>query len=318
MTIKAQLINLANLARVRQYYKNGLIFFALFFSKKLLYTDYYFSFIVGFIVLCCTSSINYIINDLKDIKDDKKHSEKIKKKPLASGEISKFTAYLLIIILSGIVIVFIIFLIPGPNWMFILMVIMLVITGQLYNHILKNHAFIDVITLSMGYLWRALAGSFLIQTQLSPWLFLAIFEIAMFLSIAKRKGDLMILGEKDTAIAHKKVYNVYTQQILDQLYIMIGASLFITYAIYLIFHFNLDDVSVTYEFYEYVAIISIPVFLYIIMKYMYLTTTKPEIARNPERAIFDKGIIIAGLILFAILAFSYYFDIIYELFSRLF
>ena len=271
--------NLLSLLRIRQYYKNGLIFFALFFSENLLNTSYYFSFIVGFIVLCCASSINYIINDLKDIEDDKKHSEKLMKKPLASGEISKSFAYLLIILLLGITIVSLIFLIP--NLMLTIMVILLVITGQLYNYILKYHAFIDLITLSMGYIWRALAGSFLIQIQLSPWLFIAIFEIAMFLSIAKRKGDLMILGEKKEAIAHKKVYNIYTQQLLDQMYIMIGTSLFITYAIYLIFHFNLDDVSQEYNVHEYVAILSIPVFLYMILRYMYLTTTKPEIARNP-------------------------------------
>lgn len=298
--------SLLSLLRVRQYYKNGLIFFGLFFSENFLNFSYYLSFIIGFIVLCCASSINYIINDIKDINDDKNHPEKIKKKPLASGDLSITFAILILICLS-IIIIFSWFLIP--NMLFFLMVALLIITGQLYNHVLKNYAFVDIIILSLGYIWRALAGSYLIQLQLSPWLFIAIFEIAMFLSIAKRKGDLMILGEKENAIEHKKVYDIYTPKLLDQFYIMIGASLFITYALYLIAHFNLtsEDPS-QFIFHEYVSIFSIPVFLYIIMRYIYLTTTKPKIARNPEKVIFDKGIIIAGLILIAILSFSYYYD----------
>ena len=307
--------SLLSLLRVRQYYKNGLIFFGLFFSENLFSFSYYFSFIVGFIVLCCASSINYIINDIKDISDDKKHSEKVKKKPLASGDLSISIAILLIVCLS-IIIILSWFLIS--NILFFVMVAFLIITGQLYNHLLKNHAFVDVITLSLGYIWRAMAGSYLIQIQLSPWLFIAIFQIAMFLSIAKRKGDLMILGDKENAIEHKKVYDVYTPKLLDQLYIMIGASLFITYALYLINHFNLtsEDFS-QFVFYEFISIFSIPVFLYIIMRYMYLTTSKPKIARNPERVIFDKGIIIAGMILVVILLFSYYYDNFIELVFQL-
>ncbi len=298
--------SLLSLLRVRQYYKNGLIFFGLFFSENLLNFSYYFSFIIGFIVLCCASSINYIINDIKDISDDKNHPEKVKKKPLASEELSIFFAILMIICLSIIIILSWILI---PNIPFFVMVVFLIITGQVYNHLLKNYAFVDVITLSLGYIWRALAGGYLIQIQLSPWLFIAIFQIAMFLSIAKRKGDLMILGDKEKAIEHKKVYDVYTPKLLDQLYIMIGASLFITYALYLISHFNLtsEDPS-QFVFYEFISIFSIPVFLYIIMRYMYLTTSKPKIARNPELAIFDKGIIIAGIILVSILLFSYYYD----------
>ncbi|MFX1276724.1 MAG: UbiA prenyltransferase family protein [Promethearchaeota archaeon] len=305
--------SLLTLLRVRQYYKNGLIFFGLFFSEKLFTIGNYLPFIIGFIVLCCASSVNYIINDIKDIADDKKHPEKLKKKPLASGEVSITFALIIVIVLSIVIIVSWFFI---QNLLFFVMVLMLLITGQLYNHLLKKYAFVDVIILSLGYLWRALAGSYLIQIQLSPWLFIAIFEIAMFLSIAKRKGDLMILGEKENAIEHKKVYNVYTQRLLDQFYIMIGASLFITYAIYLIFHFNLNpEAGTPFIFYEYLSMLSIPVFLYIIMRYIYLTTTKPEIARNPERAIFDKGMILAGLILVAILSYSYYFgEIIASLF----
>ncbi|MFX1237666.1 MAG: UbiA family prenyltransferase [Promethearchaeota archaeon] len=305
--IKKKLKNFAGLIRVRQYYKNLLIFVGAFFSENMLNFSIptYISLLAGFIVLCCISSINYVINDLIDIEDDKKHPEKIKKKPLASGEISKLIAILVIITL--IIIALLLVLCFTLNLGFIITLILLLLTGQLYNHVLKNYAFIDVLTLSMGFLWRALAGTLLIDVFISPWLFLAIFEIAMFLSLAKRKGDLMILGEKDNAVSHKKVYEIYTLEILDQFYLMVASSLFITYALYLIIHFNLDDYQ-SYNTNEYLVIFSIPVFLFIIMKYIYLTSTKPEIARNPERAFFNKGMFIAILILGCIIGYAYYID----------
>ncbi|MBN1802907.1 MAG: UbiA family prenyltransferase [Candidatus Lokiarchaeota archaeon] len=298
--------NIFTLLRVRQYYKNLLVFVGAFFSVNMLDFSIYPSLLAGLVVLCCVSSINYIINDLKDIEDDKKHPEKVKKKPLASGEISKFLAILILCLLVLIALFLIIFF--TLNIGYIITVVLLLLTGQLYNHLLKNYAFVDVLTLSTGYLWRALAGTFLIEVIISPWLFLAIFEIAMFLSLAKRKGDLMILGDKENAIGHKKVYEIYSQKILDQSYIMMASSLFLTYALYLIFHFNLNEMSELYNINEYLVIISIPVFLYIIMKYMYLTSSKPEIARNPEKAFFNKGMLIAMIILGGILTYAYYFD----------
>jgi len=299
--------NLAHLLRVRQYYKNVLIFIAIFFSERLFDFSLYIPLLLGFVILCCASSINYIINDIIDIKNDRNHPEKLKKKPLASGELSLIFAIVLLIFLAGFIIISLVFLIP--NFGFTLMIIFIIITGQLYNLVFKRYAFIDVIVLSLGYLWRALAGCFIIEEYISAWLFLAIFEIAMFLSIAKRKGDLILLGENN-AKEHKNVYDKYNLKLIDQFYVITAASLFITYSLYLILKFNLFDPS-SVSWWEYAAIFTIPIALYIIMRYMYLTSNKPDIARSTERAFLDKGIIIAGLILFSILLFSFYFGNIF-------
>ncbi|MFW9880206.1 MAG: UbiA family prenyltransferase, partial [Candidatus Thorarchaeota archaeon] len=189
--------NILHLLRVRQYYKNLMIFVGIFFSRMMFEPSLYLDLIIGFILLCCASSFNYIINDLKDIEYDKSHPEKIRKKPLASGELSVYFAILLLVILTAISIFFLVFIIP--NFGLIVMILLIIITGQLYNHIFKNYAFVDILVLSTGYLWRALAGCVIIEQYVSAWLFLAIFEIALFLSIAKRKGDLLLLG-KDKAI----------------------------------------------------------------------------------------------------------------------
>ncbi|NVM34705.1 MAG: UbiA prenyltransferase family protein [Candidatus Lokiarchaeota archaeon] len=298
-----------HLLRVRQYYKNVMIFVGIFFSQRLFELSLYFTMIIGFILLCCASSFNYIINDLRDIEEDKTHPEKLRKKPLASGELSLPFAIILLMILALVIISCLIFIIP--NIMFIFMLIMIIITGQFYNYLLKNYAFIDILILSTGYLWRALAGCAIIIEYVSAWLFLAIFEIALFLSIAKRKGDLMLLG-KDKAIKHKKVYDQYSSKLLDQFQVMTASSLFITYSLYLIFKFELY-IPGSASLIEYMVIFTIPISLYIIMRFMYLTSAKPEIARSTEKVFFDKGFIIAALLLSIFLFLSFYFNEIVEI-----
>jgi len=295
--------SIVNLLRVRQYYKNVLIFVGVFFSKRLFEVTLYFPLILGFILLCCASSFNYIINDIRDVERDKKHPEKLKKKPLASGDLPVYFAVLLLLIISAFMIFSLVFLIP--NISFIFMIILIILTGQLYNHFFKNYAFIDISVLSTGYLWRALSGVVIINEYISAWLFLAIFEIAMFLSIAKRRGDLMLLG-KDKAVEHKKVYDQYSLKLLDQFHIMIASSLFMTYSLYLILKFNLFEPTINLQ--EYIVIFTIPISLYLIMRYMYLTSSKPEIARKTVKAFLDKGIIIAGFFLFVLLFYSFYYD----------
>jgi len=289
-----------------------MIFVGIFFSERLFETNLYFNLIIGFLLLCFTSSFNYIINDIKDIESDKNHPEKIKKKPLASGDISISFAILILVILGGTTLLFLIFLIP--NLGFTLMIILIILTGQLYSLLFKNYAFIDILILSTGYLWRTLAGCTIIEEYVSAWLFLAIFEVAMFLSIAKRKGDLRFLG-KNKALEHKKVYDQYSLKLLDQFHVLIAGSLFMTYSLYLLINFNLINFNLTEtrnpNFHEYLAIFTIPLSLYIIMRFMYLTSAKPEIARSTEKAFLDKGIIITGIILITILFFSFYFDTLF-------
>jgi 4-hydroxybenzoate polyprenyltransferase len=284
-----------------------MIFVGFFFSKRLFELDLYFHLIIGFILLCCASSFNYIINDLRDIEKDKLHAEKLKKKPLASGAIKKPLVILLLIILVSVIIISIVLF--KLNIGFTFMIILIIITGQLYNHFLKNYAFIDILILSTGYLWRALAGCMLIEEFVSAWLFIAIFEIAVFLTIAKRKGDLIYLG-KEKAVEHKKIYDQYSLKLLDQFHVMVAGALFVTYSLYLIDKF---DLLLNPTIYGYIAILTIPISLYLLLRYMYLTSSKPEIARSTERAFFDKGMLIAGVLLMGILFYAFYFEIIVDL-----
>ena len=300
----SKIISILRLLRVKQYYKNLLIFVGAFFGQMILDFSLWFVLALGFVLGCCTSSINYIVNDIVDIKKDQSHPEKSKKRPLATGDISKGFAFLLLLTLICIVIFSLIFVIP--NLYFSLMLLLIIILGQLYNFILKNQAFIDIISLAIGYIIRAVAGCFLIEVFVSPWLFLAIFLVALFLVICKRNADLVLIGEEN-ASKHKKIYDKYSIKLLEELHVLIASSLFITYSLYIIIGpFNLLGENV--ELYQYSSVLTIPLVLYLLMRYMYLLRANPQIARSPERAFLDKGIIISGVIIVIILFIAFYFD----------
>ncbi len=300
----SKIISILRLLRVKQYYKNLLIFVGAFFGQMILDFSLWFVLALGFVLACCASSINYIVNDIIDIKKDQSHPEKSKKRPLATGDLSKGFAFLLLLVLICVVIFSLIFVIP--NLYFSLMLLLIIILGQLYNFILKNQAFIDIISLAVGYIIRAVAGCFLIDVFVSPWLFLAIFLVALFLVICKRNADLVLIGEEN-AFKHKKIYDKYSIKLLEELHVLIASSLFITYSLYIIIGpFNLLGENV--ELYQYSSVLTIPLVLYLLMRYMYLLRANPKIARSPERAFLDKGIIISGVFIVIILFIAFYYD----------
>lgn len=310
-----KLIAILRILRVKQYYKNGLIFVGAFFGQMLLDLSIWFNLIYGFILACCVSSINYIVNDIVDIEKDKAHPEKSKKRPLASGDLSKGFAFLLLIALIVFVIVSLIFVIQAPiNFYFGLMLLIIIIIGQTYNFILKKYAFIDIISLSIIYIIRAIAGCFLIQVFISPWLVLAIFLVAMFLVICKRSADLMLLG--DEATKHKKVYDQYSLKLLEDFLLLVAVSLFMTYALYIILGAfddltNIENIKLN----EYLSIFTIPMALFLIMRYMYLLKTKPEVARSPVKLFTDKGMLASGCIIAGLLFIAFYWETLLAFFG---
>ena len=91
-------IGYLKLMRVHHYIKNLLIFVPLIFAKLLTNWEFLFTTFIGFISFSFIASVIYIINDVVDIEDDKKH-EKKKNRPLASGLIKKSHAIVLAVIL---------------------------------------------------------------------------------------------------------------------------------------------------------------------------------------------------------------------------
>ncbi len=271
-----------HLIRVHQWYKNLLVFLALFFSGNILNLQLLEQTAMAFLSLSLISSAGYVINDLNDAAEDRKHPER-KLRPLASGEIGKGMAGLVIAIL----------LLGGGFFALVLGRTFLWITGGffalslVYTFALKKIIFADVLTIATLFVIRAMSGAIAIEVIVSPWLILVPFFLSLYLSAGKRYSELQLLGEKagDT----KKVLKEYSREITTGLMTISTTLLIVSYALY----------SFLSE--HPWLIVTMPFALYTIFRYHYLIMSGSEVGRNPEKIIKDLPILL-GITLWLLMA----------------
>ncbi len=265
------------LIRVHQWYKNLVVFLALFFSGNLLNVLLMREAAIAFLSFSLISSAGYVINDLKDLAEDKKHPER-KLRPLASGQIRKWVAALMIVLLlmGGGLLVF------SLGQEFLLVSGLFLGLSLLYTFILKRIIFGDVLTIATLFVIRAIAGAVAIGVVISPWLILVPFFLSLYLSTGKRHSELQLLGEK--AGETKKVLTEYTLEMTNILMTVSITLLIISYALY----------SFLSE--HALLIMTLPFALYTIFRYHYLIGSKSVVARNPEKIIKDQPILV-GMVL---------------------
>ncbi|MFX0149908.1 MAG: UbiA family prenyltransferase [Candidatus Hodarchaeota archaeon] len=312
---------LITLLRPHQYYKNLLVFFGIFFSRNLLRVDLWLPIILAFISLCLVSSLNYLINDFRDREKDKFHPEK-KNRPFPSGRISTiqgFVIFFLLLVLLIILIIIIpfapiekaIYIYPGiqeseilepaiiiheSKIAFVLVLGALFLTSQIYSLFLKKVVFADIVTISVNYVWRAIAGAVLITVSVSPWLIILCFITAMLLSLAKRKGDMALLGVQ--ASQHKLVFELYTPTLLDQSLATIAAIELLAFFIYLIDRHPNETVFI---------VAALPLFTFSIFRFLFLVSSKNVISRKAERLFLDKQLLLTGAIIVFLFFIAIYF-----------
>ena len=211
--------------RAEQWYKNLVVFLALFFSGNLFNTIAWPKALQAFLSLCLLSSAGYIINDIVDASKDAVHPLK-KYRPLAAGTVPTFPAGMLslLLLLSSA-------LLAWPlgisfRWLILGMFAL----ALLYTFILKNILIADVLTIASLFVLRAVAGALAIEVRISPWLILCPFFVALFLALAKRYHDLQLLQEK--ASSTRSVLEHYTPEFTLSLMIISISLLTLSYALY--------------------------------------------------------------------------------------
>jgi len=273
--------------RAHQWYKNTVIFIAIFFTGNLLNLDAFSNVTIGFITLCIISSSNYVINDIFDVKEDRIHPEK-KKRALASGKINKTTAIIFALILFAVGI----FLADTLGNMFLISVVLLFILTLLYSMGLKNEPFLDIILIGVFFVIRAVSGALILNVSISPWLIICAFFLAIYIAIGKRYADIMFLG-KD-AIKHKKVLKYYTIDILN---IMLATSLSTIIICYTLYTFIKVDQKL---------IITIPIIAYGLFRYLLLIKTESIVSRHPEKALLDLKLM-GAIVLWGTIIFMFFY-----------
>ena len=192
--------DLLRLIRPKQWLKNIFVLLPLFFGGNLLNLHDVGATLAAVAAFSLTASSIYCFNDIIDLEDDRRHAVK-RFRPIASGKVSKSQAYTLMtlmIILSLFVLylAYVTSLLTTRNFFITCGIIILYwILNMTYCAWLKRYAIIDVCIISFGFVLRVLAGGFATGITLSRWLVLMTFLLTLFLSLAKRRDDVIRMQE---------------------------------------------------------------------------------------------------------------------------
>lgn len=181
------------LLRVEQWVKNLFVFVPLFFSGNITNLDLLIKSIFAFIIFSLAASVVYILNDYNDIEADKKHPEK-RRRPLASGAISKSNAIGILIglIVIDVALVFFAQAYFHKNlWKFATIILFYFVMNLAYTFKLKHVPIIDIFIIAIGFVLRVLAGGYITGISISQWAILLTFVLALVLAIGKRRGELI-------------------------------------------------------------------------------------------------------------------------------
>lgn len=278
--------------RPRQWTKNVFIFAALVFDKQLFIVDSFLRTLAGFALFCLISSSVYIFNDLADVDADRQHPEK-KNRPIASGKLPVSVAWI-----AGIAFVIIAL---GLSYLlapaFALVVASYFILNLAYSNSLKHVAILDVLIISLGFVLRVGAGVTLIAVErFSPWLYIVMFLLSLFLGFGKRRAELALLAHG--AGSHRKVLDGYTLPLLDQYIMIVSGTTIVAYSLYT---FSAPNVPENHS-----MMLTIPFMVYAIFRYLYLIEVK-HAGGTPEEVLLSDRPFQISMFLWAVTVIAIFY-----------
>jgi 4-hydroxybenzoate polyprenyltransferase len=269
--------------RPRQWTKNLFVFAALVFDGKLFHPTDFLRTLAGFGLFCLISSAVYIFNDLLDMEADRQHPVK-KNRPVASGRLTVRAAAGAGILLTLAALAGALFL----TWQLALTLLVYFAMMLAYSKWLKHVPILDVLILAAGFVLRVHAGTVLITVQqFSPWLYVLMTLLALYLGFGKRRAELALLA--GDASNHRPVLDGYTIPLLDQFITIVSGTTILAYSLYTFF--RLPD--------NHTLMLTIPFVVYAIFRYLYLVQVR-NIGGEPEEILltdrpFQISILLWGL-----------------------
>ena len=240
------------LARPKQWTKNGFVLAGVVFAHQALLASSVASTLLAFVAFCALSGGVYAANDVLDVEEDRKHPLK-RLRPVASGAVLPRSAIIFSVALavSGLALGFAVDAGVG------LAGVTYLALQVIYSTVLKHTAILDVMSISAGFVIRALAGVAAVGSPISPWLIVCTALLTLFLGFSKRRHEIASLG--DGAVSHRKNLRDYSVPLLDEMMnIMISATI-IAYVLYTFFEYD-----------NYYMMGSIPFVVYGVFRYMLL------------------------------------------------
>jgi len=279
VSLARQLKQLLISLRPHQWTKNLVVLAALIFAERLFDGPSLAAAAIAFVIFCLLSGAVYLVNDLVDLDQDRRHPVK-RDRPLASGKLSHRVA-----VTAAVVIVAV-----GLTGAFLLgarfgvAAVVYFVTMTAYSLALKNVVILDVLIVALGFVLRAVAGALAIDVVFSNWLLVCTLLGALFLALAKRRHELTLLeGE---AAEHRRILGEYSPYLLDQMIAVVTASTLVSYALYTLAQETVDRFGTDR------LIWTLPLVLYGIFRYLYLVHRKEEGGSPTKVLLNDKPILV--------------------------
>ena len=211
--------------RPDQWTKNLIVFAALIFAVKLLDPAATAKATAAFLIFCALSGAVYLMNDVADREQDRLHPIK-KMRPIASGELSPRAALVAALVLGGLALAAAVALRPAFGAAAAAYLALFVV----YTRWLKHLVVLDVMTIAIGFVLRAVAGGLVIGVHVSNWLLVCTMLGALFLGLAKRRHEMTLLA--GGAGGHRRILEEYDPYLLDQMIGVVAAATMVAYIIY--------------------------------------------------------------------------------------
>lgn len=216
------------LLRPQQWIKNLFIFIPVFFAGELGDFSRWGALAWAFLAFCLISSCIYVINDIRDLDQDKLHPEK-SKRPIAAGAISKREAWALAASLlpAGLLVAR-----YADSQMFLVVLIGYFVANLGYSFGLRKVSILDIIIVSSGFVLRVAGGGLVADVPISPWMMMMVFLLALFLAVAKRRDDLLVFYRSGRVM--RKSLETYNLDYINSLLVMISGIIVVAYLMYVI------------------------------------------------------------------------------------
>ena len=284
------------LIRPQQWIKNGFVLIPMFFGGRLLNADDAIASVVTFFAFSCAASAIYCFNDIVDVDADRRHPVKCRR-PIASGAVSVPTAYALMAVLA-LLSALLLFFLPQRAGETAGIVAFYFLLNMAYCLWLKRHAIIDVCTVAFGFVLRILAGGMACNVAVSNWLVLMTFLLALFLSFAKRRDDVLRMNETGEPPRRNTIR--YNLTFVNQAITVTGTVTLVCYIMYTV---SPEVVSRFHAPYLYLTSIFVLVGL---LRYMQLTVVD-EVSGDPTKILlrdrFTQAIVVAWIMVFLLIIY---------------
>ena len=211
--------------RPRQWSKNLLLFAGLLFAAKLGEAPKWLEAAAAFASYCAASSAAYLVNDVRDAVHDRAHPVK-RDRPIARGELSSDRALVLAAVLAAAAAAIAAVL----GFASLLYVLGFVALQLAYTLGLKRIVVVDVAVISGLFVVRAAAGAAAVRVEISLWLLVCTALLAFFLGLAKRRGELVLVGAEEAP--GRPVLERYSLRLVDRLLAVVASATVVAYAVY--------------------------------------------------------------------------------------